>query len=158
MKKIIVLPFLFALTFLISCNEDAKKPTSKTESTVVEQFSDTKILRYDIPQWEELSLDQQKLVYYLTQAGLSGRDIMYDQNYRHNLKIRRTLENIYTTYKGDKTSDNWKNFEIYLKKIWFANGIHHHYANDKFKPAFSKEYFDSLLKDTNISLLVKHMR
>lgn len=150
MKKILVLPFLFALTLLISCKQDVK--TSTSESTIVEQFSDTKILRYDIPQWEELSLDQQKLVYYLTQAGLSGRDIMYDQNYRHNLKIRRALENIYSSYKGEKSSDDWKNFEIYLKKIWFANGIHHHYANDKFKPNFSKEYLNMLLKATNTSL------
>jgi dipeptidyl-peptidase-3 len=154
MKKILLL--LFAFTLFVSCKQeekqDVKKPTSKTESNVVEQFSDTKILRYDIPQWEKLSLDQQKLVYYLTQAGLSGRDIMYDQNYRHNLKIRRALENIYTNFKGDKSSDDWKNFEIYLKKIWFANGIHHHYANDKFKTAFSKDYFDTLLKATNTSL------
>ncbi len=156
MKKIIVLPFLFAFTLLISCKQDTKneekKPTSKVENTFVEQFSDTKILRYDIPQWEKLSLDQQKLVYYLTQAGLSGRDIMYDQNYRHNLKIRRALENIYTSYKGNTSSDDWKAFNTYLKKIWFANGIHHHYANDKFKPAFSKEYLNTLLKETNTSL------
>jgi len=106
---------------------------------LVEQFADLKILRYQIPGWEDLTLKEQKLVYYLTQAGLSGRDIMWNMNYRHNLKIRRSLENIYQNYAGDKTTFDWINFEIFLKRIWFSNGIHHHYSNDKFKPEFSKE-------------------
>ena len=105
-------------------------------------------MRYQIPGFDELSLNQKKLVYYLTEAGLAGRDIMYDQNYRHNLSIRRALENIYTNFNGDKNSENWKNFEIYLKRIWFSNGIHHHYSNDKFDPGFSKEYLQSLLNET----------
>jgi dipeptidyl-peptidase-3 len=88
----------------------------------------------------------------LSQAGLAGRDIMYDQNYRHNLKIRKALENIYTNYNGNKSSDDWKKFEIYLKRIWFSNGIHHHYSNDKFNPGFSSEYLEKLLLDTNTSL------
>ena len=114
-----------------------------------EKFADIQVLRYQIPGFDELSLNQKKLVYYLTEAGLAGRDIMYDQNYRHNLSIRRALENIYTNFNGDKNSENWKNFEIYLKRIWFSNGIHHHYSNDKFDPGFSKEYLQTLLTETN---------
>ncbi len=128
------------------------KGTSNIKSSFVEQFADIKVLRYEIPQWDNLSLKQKKLVYYLTQAGLSGRDIMYDQNYRHNLKIRRALEHVYTSYKGDKSLDNWIAFETYLKQIWFANGIHHHYSTDKFKPNFTKDYLRKLLVKTNTNL------
>lgn len=118
----------------------------------VEQFADIKILRYQIPGWEKLTLKEQKLVYYLTQAGLSGRDIMWDQNYRHNLTIRKALENVYTSFKGDKSSDNWKAFEVYLKRVWFSNGIHHHYSNDKLKPEFSSDYLKQILAETNTVL------
>ncbi len=163
MKTKQVLLSLLLITFLFSCKTENKKASDKAniaetkkepkkESSFVEQFDDVKILRYNIPQWNELSLQQKKLVYYLTQAGLSGRDIMYDQNYRYNLKIRRALENIYTNFKGDKTTTDWKNFETYLKKIWFSNGIHHHYSNDKFKPKFSKAYLTDLLKQTKTKL------
>ncbi len=118
----------------------------------VEQFGDIKVLRYQIPGWDKLTLKEQKLVYYLTQAGLEGRDIMWDQNYRHNLTIRKALENIHTNYKGDKTTEDWNNFETYLKRIWFSNGIHHHYSNDKIKPDFSSAYLKQLLVDTNTKL------
>ncbi|WP_248723633.1 dipeptidyl peptidase 3 [Seonamhaeicola sp. ML3] len=118
----------------------------------VEQFADLKILRYQIPGWEQLTLKEQKLVYYLVQAGLSGRDIMWDQNYRHNLTIRKALENIFTTYTGDKKSSEWNAFEVYLKRVWFSNGIHHHYSNDKLKPDFSPAYFKQLLAETNTVL------
>lgn len=111
-----------------------------------EEFADIKILRYQIPGWENLSLKEQKLVYYLTQAGLAGRDIIWDQNYRHNLKIREALENIYANYEGEKSGEEWDAFETYVKRVWFSNGIHHHYSNAKLKPEFSKEYFDTLLK------------
>ena len=117
-----------------------------------EQFDDIKILRYKIPGFDQLSLQQKQYVYYLNQAGLSGRDIMYDQNYRHNLKIRRALEVVYVKYKGDRDSQDWKNFETYLKKIWFANGIHHHYANDKFVPKFSKDYLMEIMNETLVKL------
>jgi dipeptidyl-peptidase III len=126
--------------------------TSSDFNYNVEQFADLRILRYQIPSWEGLSLKEQQLVYYLTQAGLQGRDIMWDQNYRHNLKIRKALETIYTTFDGDKASDDWKNFEVYMKRIWFSNGIHHHYSNDKIKPEFSSEYLKSLLTATGASL------
>ncbi|MGH1385727.1 dipeptidyl-peptidase 3 family protein [Kordia sp.] len=118
----------------------------------VEQFADIKVLRYEIPGFDELTLKEKKLVYYLTQAGLSGRDIMWDQNYRHNLTIREALENVYVNYKGDKTSDDWKAFETYIKRVWFSNGIHHHYSNDKIKPEFAKSYLETLLTDTKTTL------
>jgi len=109
-------------------------------------------LRYQIPGWEELSLKEQELVYYLTQAGLAGRDIMWDQNYRHNLEIRNALEAIFTNYQGDKESENWKNFEIYLKRVWFSNGIHHHYSNDKLPTNFPEAYLKTLLEETQTTL------
>ena len=105
------------------CNAQIKATSVKTTEKahfdyVVEQFADIKVLRYQIPGWENLKLKEQKLVYYLTQAGYSGRDIAWDQHYKYNLKIRKALENVYQNYKGDKTSSNWKNFEIYIKRVW----------------------------------------
>ena len=144
-KVLILLFFIFSFLSCTNLNESKFSYFS-------EQFADLKILRYQIPGFENLSLDQKKLVYYLTEAGLSGRDIMYDQNYRHNLKIRRALENIHISYQGDKNNNQWKAFEIYLKRIWFSNGIHHHYSNDKFIPGFSSEYLQELLDETNIKL------
>jgi dipeptidyl-peptidase III len=145
---------LLTASILFSCTSEKKENNEvKNEfEYVVEQFADIKILRYQIPGFDELSLQQKQLVYYLSQAGMVGRDIMYDQNYRHNLKIRRALENIYQNYEGDKTAEDWVKFETYLKRIWFSNGIHHHYSNDKFKAEFSKEYFNTLLIETNTEL------
>ena len=142
---------------IVACKGGVKEETvEKIEAEFsfnVEQFADIKILRYQIPGWENLTLKEQKLVYYLTEAGLAGRDIMWDQNYRHNLTIRRALENIYSNYNGDgKFTDNYKAFETYLKRVWFSNGIHHHYSNDKLKPGFSKEYLNELLLATNTRL------
>ena len=119
---------------------------------VVDQFADLRVLRYQVPGFEELSLKEKKLVYYLTQAGLAGRDIIWDQNYRHNLQIREALENIYNSFSGDKSTYDWNEFEVYLKRVWFSNGIHHHYSNDKIKPGFSKEYLNYLLAETNTEL------
>ena len=154
------LMLLLAASTLFSCAESAVQNPADTEAVaqtddfnyVADEFADLKILRYQIPGWENLSLKEQKLVYYLTQAGLSGRDIIWDQNYKYNLKIREALEKIYTGYEGDKTSEDWKNFETYVKRVWFSNGIHHHYSMDKIKPGFSKEYFDTLLSETNTDL------
>lgn len=117
-----------------------------------DQFADIKIIRYQIPSWDSLSPKQKEYVYYLTEAGLAGRDMMYDQNYRHNLTIRRALENIYQNYKGDREIIGWNRFETYLKRIWFSNGIHHHYSNAKMLPEFSREYFDELTEATNTEL------
>lgn len=145
---------------LFSCGDKKAESTvvesASTEAVAfnynVEQFADIKILKYQIPGWDKLTLKEQKLVYYLTQAGLSGRDIMWDQNYRYNLKIRKALEQVYTNYTGDKTSKDWTSFENYLKRVWFSNGIHHHYSNDKLKPEFSSEYLKTLLTATNTTL------
>ena len=117
-----------------------------------EQFADLKIVRYQIPGWDKLSDKQQALVYCLNMAGLSGRDIMYDQNNRHNLRIRRLLEDIYDGYDGDRGTVGGQAFEVYLKRIWFSNGIHHHYANTKHLPGFSEAYFDHLLAETGNSI------
>ena len=144
-KKILIIIVL--ITGFFSCSSPSIEKVKF--NFFAEKFADIQVLRYKIPGFEELSLNQKKLVYYLTEAGLAGRDIMYDQNYRHNLSIRRALENIYTNFNGDKNSENWKNFELYLKRIWFSNGIHHHYSNDKFDPDFSKEYLQTLLTQTN---------
>jgi len=113
-----------------------------------EQFADLKIIRYQIPGWDQLSDRQQALVYCLNMAGLSGRDIMYDQNNRYNLRIRRLLEDIYVNYEGDRKTTGWQAFEVYLKRIWFSNGIHHHYANTKHQPGFGEGYFNHLLSAT----------
>lgn len=163
MKPIYKFMFIFfaCAQLFFSCNTESTLSSSddlyievdvENFPYMVEQFADLKILRYQLPGWESLSLDEQKLVYYLTQAGLSGRDIMWDQNYRHNLTIRQALETIYTTFDGDKTTENWRAFEIYLKRVWFSNGIHHHYSNAKLKPEFSEDYLKSLFDATTASL------
>ena len=153
--KLLILGIVISLMTL-NCSdkkEDYYMPESEDSFEYkVDQFADLAILRYQIPGWEELTLKEKELVYYLTQAGLAGRDIMWDQKYRHNLEIRSALENIYRNFNGDKNSDNWNAFEVYLKRIWFSNGIHHHYSNDKMRPGFSKEYFDNLLISTNTIL------
>ncbi len=107
----------------------------------VDRFADIEVLRYKVPEFEDLSLKQKTLVYYLTQAALQGRDILTDQNCRYNLAIRQTLEAVYKNYKGDKNSADYKAFVLYLKQVWFANGIHHHYSTDKFQPGFSETFF-----------------
>ena len=132
--------------------EVADKSSHDNFQWETEQFADLRLLRYQIAGWDNLSLDQKKLVYYLTQAGLSGRDITWDQYYRHNLEIRKALETVVKNYNGDKESEDWKNFMVYTKRVWFSNGIHHHYSNTKLKPEFSKEYFESLLTASNASL------
>lgn len=107
---------------------------------VVDRFADLEILRYQVPGFESLTLKQKQLLYHLSEAALMGRDILFDQNCRYNLPIRRTLEAIYTSYKGDRQTPDFLALETYLKRVWFANGIHHHYAEDKFQPDFSAEF------------------
>lgn len=114
----------------------------------IDRFDDINVLRYQVPDFDSLTPRQKQFIYYLSQAAVSGRDILFDQNCKYNLPVRRTLEAIYTTYNGDKNSADWQAFEKYLKKVWFANGVHHHYSGDKFKPEFSAEYFESLLAST----------
>jgi dipeptidyl-peptidase-3 len=112
----------------------------------VDRFADIEVLRYQVPGFNNLSLNQKKLVYYLTEAALQGRDILFDQNCKYNLVIRQTLEQIYGNYSGDKSSQDYKGFLQYLKQVWFANGIHHHYSMDKFTPLFSQSFFDAQVK------------
>lgn len=133
-----------------------------------EQFSDLRILRYKVPGFEELKKNQKELVYYLYEAALAGRDIIWDQNYKHNLCVRRTLEAIVNSYTGDKNTEDYKNFMIYTKRVWFSNGIHHHYSNAKIVPEFTSEYFKTLVegcekdklplqKDESIEALIKKL-
>jgi dipeptidyl-peptidase-3 len=131
--------------------ETVKQDTSDFEY-LAEQFADLRIIRYQIPGWDKLSAKQKEYAYYLTQAGYAGRDIIWDQNYRHNLEIRDVLEGIVKNYNGDKDSEDWKNFMTYTKRVWFSNGIHHHYSMKKFVPKFSREYFEQLMKITGAEL------
>jgi len=114
-----------------------------------EQFADLRILRYQVPGFEELSLQQKTLIYYLYEAALCGRDILWDQNYKYNLTVRKTIETIYNSYNGERTNEEFKKFELYAKRVWFSNGIHHHYSSDKIQPEFSKEYFTDLISKSN---------
>jgi len=115
-----------------------------------EQFADIRILRYQVPGFENLTFVQKRLVYFLSQAALWGRDIIYDQNYKHNLLIRHTLENVYTTFRGDRESEAFNQFTVYLKRVWFSNGIHHHYAMDKFFPECTPEEFKFFLQNSDL--------
>ena len=119
----------------------------------MEQFADLQILRYRVPGFENLSLQQKELVYYLTEAALQGRDILFDQNGKYNLRIRRTLEAVYTGYKGDKNTPDFKAMEVYLKRVWFSNGIHHHYGSEKFVPGFAPEFFKEAMLSVDASTL-----
>ena len=147
-KGLTVLAMAFVSLGASACVE-LEKPRQEAQTEefrwIVDTFDDIKVLQYKIPGFEDLSLDQKKLIYYLNQAALSGRDIIFDQNFKYNLPIRRTLEAIYTNYAGDRTTADWLAFEKYLKKVWFANGIHHHYSSDKFIPEFDEAYFDTLV-------------
>ena len=146
MKKFVTAMGLIALT-LSSCTEQPKEA-----AWIVDKFDDIKVIRYEVPEFENLPLNEKLLVYYLAESAKCGRDIMFDQNFKYNLTIRRALEQIYTTYEGDKTAADFVAMEKYLKKVWFANGIHHHYSNDKFTPEFSREWFIEQLKgvDTGV--------
>ncbi|MGB3563046.1 MAG: dihydrofolate reductase [Thermoanaerobaculia bacterium] len=115
---------------------------------LTEQFADLRILRYQVPGFDELDLEKKKLLYYLHQAALSGRDIIYDQNYKHNLLVRRTLDAIVDSYTGDRSTEEFQSFMVYAKRVWFSNGIHHHYSKIKFLPEISPEYFAQLVKDS----------
>ena len=122
-------------------------------SYIVDQFADLQILRYQVPGFSNLSLRQKQLLYHLSEAALMGRDILFEQNGRYNLVIRRTLEAVYLYGKVDKSSADYQAFEVYLKRVWFANGIHHHYGEDKFIPGFSEAFFDAAVRSVDTSLL-----
>jgi len=151
-----ILSAVLVVVLLWSCKDKVEevKPVQveKKFDYLVDQFADLKVLRYKIPGFDEMTLKEKQLVYYMTQAGLAGRDMMWDQNYRHNLEIRNALENVYTSYDGDKTTKDWLAFKEYLKRIWFSNGIHHHYSNDKIMPGFNADFLTFLLKGTDTQL------
>ncbi len=150
MKK--VLCVLLAAMTLLACNKESKQTTPSVEDFpyMVDQFYDLGILRYRVPGFEDLSVQQKALVYYLSEAALWGRDILTDQNCRYNLRIRRVCESVYENYAGDKTTEEWKKFVLYLKRVWFSNGIHHHYSEDKFLPECSREWFVEACKQSNL--------
>ena len=151
--------FMLTTIFLFAgCNSSKKAETQSTtandgiDSTFeyrVDRFADIEILRYPVPGFNSLPLQQKELIYYLSQAALEGRDILWDQHNRYNLTIRRVCEGVYENYMGDKSTEDWKNFETYLKQIWMANGIHHHYSEDKILPKFSKKYFTTIVKSVD---------
>jgi dipeptidyl-peptidase-3 len=164
-----LLTVLASLAFLSACSEDsgtqttmpgvaidsATDPSPSLEDTpfatdddfdyAADRFADIRMLRYQVPGFEDLSGQQKELLYYLSQAALSGRDIMYDQNYKHNLRIRRTLEEILKNFAGARDTENFAHLTTYAKQVWFANGIHHHYSGLKFTPLFDEEYFNEVV-------------
>lgn len=139
---------------LTGCNEIKNEVKgTDTFNYTVEQFADLQLLRYQVHGFEELTLKQKELIYYLSQAALEGRDILFDQNGKYNLIIRKLLETVYTDYQGDRGDTNFINMETYLKRLWFSNGIHHHYASDKFVPGFTPEFFRAALDSVEVSKL-----
>ncbi len=146
MKKTILL-FLIFSAFISSCKNE--KTAEKDFDVVAQSFADLQVLRYDIPGWENLTAKEKELCYYLYEAALSGRDIIYDQKSKYGLTIRKTIENIYGTYSGDKKSDDWKKFEDYCGQVWFSNGNYHHYSNDKFVPACSFDFFKEIISKSD---------
>lgn len=141
--KYLLITIIIGISFM-SCSTEQQK-TDDNFKYVTEQFADLRIQRYQIPGFDELSTQQKILCYYLTQAALSGRDIIWDQNYKHNLYIRRTLEGIVKSFNGDRNTPEFAKFMEYTKRVWFSNGIHHHYSSRKIMPEFTKEYFTQLI-------------
>ena len=144
----------FNFSTLTSCSNSSSASQDNNEPApwIVDRFDDIKVLRYEVPEFENLPLQQKMLIYYLSEATKCGRDILFDQNFKYNLTIRRALEQIYTSYEGDKSAADFVAMEKYLKKVWFANGIHHHYSNDKFRAEFSREWFEKMI-DTYVKEL-----
>ena len=151
MKTHKLFTFLIVVLLLISCNNQ-KIENQEEFKFLTEQFADLKMIKYQVPGFENLDLRQKKLIYFLSQASLSGRDIIFDQNYRHNLRVRRTLETIVANYPGDRDNESFESFMEYTKRVWFSGGIHHHYASKKMMPKFTSEYFiNELINETNSS-------
>jgi len=148
MRLLKLLPLL--VISLATARADAPAGEFKPEA---DRFADVQVLRYQVPGFEQLSLQQKKLAYYLYEAGLSGRDIFWDQKYGHNLQVRKTLEAVLTSYKGERAGANWAAFESYAKQVFFSNGVHHHYSNTKFIAEFAPEYLVTLLTQSDATLL-----
>lgn len=135
----------------VSCGNGAQTQQGEDFKYLIDEFADIKIMRYRIPGWEDLTLQQKEYVYHLGEAAKYGRDIIWDQNCRYNLRIRKALENILENYDGDRDCKDFQDFTVYAKRVFFSNGIHHHYAEDKFFPDCPKEYFSSLMEAAGIS-------
>ena len=160
MKK---LATVAAVLFLSACgqekgptdspNLESEKSAAESFYVQVDRFADIKILRYAVPGFDELSLKEKKLAYFLSEAALSGHDILYDQNYKHNLRIRRLLSAIVTSYKGDRSSEQFVQLHEYAKRVWFANGIHHHYSSDKMLPRFTPAALSEMASQSDAALL-----
>jgi dipeptidyl-peptidase-3 len=154
MKKITLFTMSLAATMWFACSPSSTEKAAETtgyDSTFVveaEAFADLQMLRYEVPGFNQLSLQQKQLAYYLYEAALSGRDIIYDQKSKYGLLVRKTIEAIYEHYKGDKNDASWKQFEEYCGRVWFSNGNYHHYSNEKFIPACNFEYFQNLVRTT----------
>lgn len=152
----LLMNIIMCTLLLSSCGTQVPSNKSSNDQTdtfkyFVEQFADLKILRYQVPGFDTLSLKQKELMYFLSQAALAGRDIIWDQNGKYNLAIRKVLENIVETYKGNRKTPEFNKFLVYTKRVWFSNGIYHHYSTDKILPEFSKEYFYDLVKNSDQS-------
>ena len=157
MKNVSLL-WITALFLIVACGQKQESATTQTtsaepEKVLLDTFADLQILQYELPGWEKLDLRQKTFIYYLSEAALVGRDMIYDQHCKHNLAVRKTLEAIFNNYKGERSSANWKAFETYAKRVWFSNGIHHHYNETKILPGCSREYFSSLVQSLDAAAL-----
>jgi dipeptidyl-peptidase-3 len=156
MKKNLLIGIItvMGIIFLSSCSQSGKKSAADKEFTYeVDRFADISVLRYRLPGFEQLTSQQKEFIYYLSEAALCGRDILWDQNFKYNLIVRKTIEAIIDTYRGDRESDQYKAFITWAKRVFFANGIHHHYSNDKFDPGYSQQYFAVLVNSSDPSHL-----
>ena len=158
MKKLFSAPFILCAiaVFLFACNQSKPEITGAapaTDKVLLDTFADLQILRYELPGWDKLDLRQKTFIYYLSEAALAGRDIIYDQHCKYNLAVRKTNEAIFNTYKGNRTGADWKAFEVYAKRVWFSNGIHHHYNETKILPGCSSDYFTSLINGSDPAAL-----
>lgn len=147
MKLKSIMPIALAASAIVGCKHATPDPEINYN---VDRFADIEVLRYTVPGFDSLSLNQKKLIYYLQEAAITGRDIIWDQNCKYNLPIRDMLEGVYASYKGSKDDENYKAFETYLKQVEFANGIHHHYSMDKFQPGFSREWFAQQVEEAGV--------
>lgn len=148
MKTLLKIQLLCISAILLAACNNNGKVSEKESNSGVDKFADIQVLRYEVPAFDSLDLERKLFVYHLSEAALAGRDIIYDQNYKHNLRVRKTLEEIYNKYNGNKNSEPFKEFEVYLKRFWFSNGIHHHYAETKIMPNFTESDFDEFVKNS----------
>ena len=149
-KTLIIVMFISSMMAL---NTNAQTNNNKDFKYILDEFADCKVMRYQLPYWDSLSVNQKQYIYYLSQAALWGRDIYFDQNYKHNLQIRKTLEAVLNSYKGDKNDLMWQKFEIYCKRVFFSNGIHHHYGEKKFIPECSQAFVKQIMTQSDFAIM-----